>query len=279
MPGPFAGVPVREALASARIALEAAEVDSPRLDAELLLAHALGIDRTRLWLERDTPVEGAAVQAFQAAVRRRTVERVPTAYLLGEKGFRRLDLHVDERVLIPRPDTEALVEWAVAGLPRGARVLDVGTGSGAIALALKDERPDLEVVGTDVSTGALVVARGNAERLGLDVRFVEGDLLAGERADVILSNPPYVESGAMLAPEIALHEPAEALFAGEDGMDVYRRLVPAIVEVGARFAGLEVGAGQADAVRALWSGLDPHWETDVGRDLGGIDRVVSAWRP
>ncbi len=276
MGGPFTGVPVREALASARIALEAAEVDSPRLDAELLLAHALGIDRTRLVMERDTPVEGAAVQAFQAAVRRRTVERVPTAYLLETKGFRRLDLHVDPRVLIPRPDTEALVEWAVAGLPRSARVLDVGTGSGAIALALKDERPDLEVVGTDVSSGALEVARGNAERLRLDVRFVEGDLLAGEQADVVLSNPPYVESGAALAPEITLHEPAGALFAGDDGMDVYRRLVPAIVEVGARFAGLEVGAGQAASVRALFP---ESWETDVGRDLSGIDRVVSAWRP
>lgn len=276
MANPFVGVPVREALASARIALEAAEVDSPRLDAELLLAHALGIDRTRLVMERDTPVEGAAVQAFQAAVRRRTVDRVPTAYLLGEKGFRRLDLHVDPRVLIPRPDTEALVEWAVAGLPRGARVLDVGTGSGAIALALKDERPDLEVTGTDVSAGALEVARGNAERLGLDVRFVDGDLLAGEQPDVVLSNPPYVEAGAVLAPEITLHEPAGALFAGVGGMDVYLRLVPGIVEVGARFAGLEVGAGQAERVRALFPSS---WETDVGRDLGGIDRVVSAWRP
>ncbi len=276
MVGPFAGVPVREALASARIALEAAQVDSPRLDAELLLAHVLGIDRTRLVMERDTPVEGAAVQAFQTAVRRRTVDRVPTAYLLGEKGFRRLDLHVDPRVLIPRPDTEALVEWAVAGLPRGARVLDVGTGSGAIALAVKDERPDLEVTGTDISADALVVARRNAERLGLDVRLVEGDLLAGERPDVVLSNPPYVESAAVLAPEITLHEPAGALFAGADGMDVYRRLVPALVEVGARFAGLEVGAGQASSVRALFP---PAWETDVGRDLGGVERVVSAWRP
>ncbi|MBA2348195.1 MAG: peptide chain release factor N(5)-glutamine methyltransferase [Solirubrobacterales bacterium] len=276
MAGPFAGVPVREALASARIAREAAEGDSPRLDAELLLAHALGIDRTRLMMDRDAPVEGAAVQAFQAAVRRRTVERVPTAYLLGEKGFRRLDLQVDPRVLIPRPDTEALVEWAVHGLPRGTRVLDVGTGSGAIALALKDERPDLEVTGTDVSPGAMEVARGNAARLGLDVRFVEGDLLAGERADVVVSNPPYVETGAELAPEITLHEPAGALFAGADGLDVYRRLVPAIIEVGARIAGLEVGAGQASSVRALFP---PAWETDVGRDLGGIDRVVSAWRP
>ena len=274
--GPFSGVPVGEALASARIALEGAGVDTPRLDAEVLLAHALGIDRSRLLLERDTPVEGPAVRAFQAAVRRRAVERVPVAYLTRTKGFRRLDLHVDERVLIPRPDTEALVEWAVRGLPRGARVVDVGTGSGAIALALKDERPDLEVLATDVSPGALELARENAERLGLDVRFVEGDLLAGLEADAVLSNPPYVETGAPLAPEITEHEPPLALFAGADGLDVYRRLVPAIVAGRARFAGLEVGAGQAAAVRALFAA---GWETDVGRDLAGTERVVSAWRP
>ena len=274
--GPFSGVPVGEALASARIALEGAGVDTPRLDAEVLLAHALGIDRSRLLLERDTPVEGPAVRAFQAAVRRRAVERVLVAYLTRTKGFRRLDLHVDERVLIPRPDTEALVEWAVRGLPRGARVVDVGTGSGAIALALKDERPDLEVLATDVSPGALELARENAERLGLDVRFVEGDLLAGLEADAVLSNPPYVETGARLAPEITEHEPSLALFAGADGLDVYRRLVPAIVAGRARFAGLEVGAGQAAAVRALFAA---GWETDVGRDLAGTERVVSAWRP
>ena len=272
--GPFTGVPVREALASARIALEAAGVDTPRLDAELLLAHALGVDRARLITERDTPVEGAAVHAFQRAVRRRSFERVPVAYLTGTKGFRHLDLHVDPRVLIPRPDTEALVEWAVRGLPRGIRVLDVGTGSGAIALALKHEGPDLEVVATDDAPGALEVAEANARRLGLEVTFVRGDLLAGVAADAVLSNPPYVEADAALAPELG-HEPPGALFAGAQGLDVYVRLVPAIVAAGARIAALEVGAGQAAAVRALWP---DGWETDVGRDLGGIERVLSAWR-
>jgi len=274
--GPFSGVPVGEALASAQIALEGAGVDTPRLDAEVLLAHALGVDRTRLVLERATPVEGPAIRAFQTAVRRRSVERVPVAYLTGTKGFRRLELHVDPRVLIPRPDTEALVEWAVRRLPEGARVVDVGTGSGAIALALEDERADLEVLATDISAEALSVAEANARRLGLDVTFVEGDLLAGLDADAVLSNPPYVETGAALAPEITRHEPPGALFAGADGLDVHRRLVPAIVASGARFAGLEVGAGQAAAVRALFSAA---WETDVGRDLAGVERVVSAWRP
>lgn len=276
MTRPFSGVPVGEALASARIALEAAGVDTPRLDAEVMLAHALGTERTHLLLERDAPVEGPAIRAFQIAVRRRSVERVPVAYLTGVKGFRHLELHVDERVLIPRPETEALVEWAVRGLPAGARVLDVGTGSGAIALALKHERPDLEVLATDISPDALEVALANAQRLGLRVRFVEGDLLAGLEADAVLANPPYVEEGAILAPEIAAHEPPGALFGGADGLDVYRRLVPAIMAGPARFAGLEVGATQAHAVRALWT---RRWETDVGRDLSGRERVVSAWRP
>ena len=171
--------------------------------------------------------------------------------------------------------SEALVAWAVAGLPRGCRVVDVGTGSGAIALALKDERPDLHVSGTDVSAAALEVARANGARLGLEVTWVEGDLLAGLEADAVVSNPPYVEEGAELAPEIG-HEPPGALFAGRDGLRTFARLVPAIVAAGAGVAGLEVGQGQAAAVRALWG---PGWETDVGTDLAGIERVVSAWRP
>jgi release factor glutamine methyltransferase len=157
----MAGTPVREALDSAVIALTAAGVDTPRLDAEVLLAHALGIDRLTLLVDGEAPVQGRAVRAFQDAVRRRSVGREPVAYITGVKGFRHLDLHVDPRVLIPRPETETLVEAAL-GLARGARVVDVGTGSGAVALALKDERPDLVVTATDVSEDALVVARANA---------------------------------------------------------------------------------------------------------------------
>ena len=247
-------------LAEAVRTLTAAGVDTPRLDAELLLAHSLGVTRTQL-LARDfePPPE------FSALVARRA-EREPLAYLVGSKPFRRLELRLDESVLIPRPETEHVVEAAVAALPRGARVVDVGTGSGAIALALKDERPDLDVLGTDVSEAALAVARANAARLGLDVEFLAGDLLVPRDADAVVSNPPYVRDDEVLPPEV-LHEPSLALRAGADGLDVYRQLVP---RLRGEWVALEVGAGQAQAVGALLDG----WRVEVHRDLAGVERVV-----
>lgn len=274
---PFGATTVAEALDSALVALGGAGVDTPRLDAEVLLAHVLGVDRTRLMLDAAAPVAGDAVPAFRDAIRRRAVEREPVAYITGTKGFRHIELAVDQRVLIPRPDTETLVEAAVAVLPAGARVVDVGTGSGAIALALKDERPDLDVVGTDLSADALDVARANAQRLGLEVAFVEGDLLAGVRADAVVSNPPYVRDDAALQPEIARHEPALALFAGPDGMDAYQRLAPGVSAAGASWVAVEVGEGQADAVAALLREAG-YVGADRRRDLAGIERVVVAWR-
>lgn len=270
--GPFAGVTVRDALDGAVVALQGAGIDTPQLDAEVLLAHVLAVDRAALFAEPQRPIEGGAVHAFQQALRRRWAQREPVAYITGVKGFRFLDLHVDPRVLIPRPETEHVVEAALA-LPRGARVIDVGTGSGAIALALKHERGDLEVAGTDVSPGAIAVARSNAERLGIDVAFHEGDLLAGLSADAVVSNPPYVRDGEQLAPEIARHEPPLALFAGADGLDVVRRLAQAPVG----WIALEIGAGQAAATRSilLEGGFT---DSRVDRDLAGIDRVVVAWR-
>jgi release factor glutamine methyltransferase len=273
-----AGTPVREAIDSAMVALTAAGVDTPRLDAEVLLAHVLGTERLRLLSDRDAVVEGPSVRAFQDAVRRRAVDREPVAYITGVKGFRRLEIAVDQRVLIPRPETETLVEAALDVLPQGARVVDVGTGSGAVALALKDERPDLDVVATDVSEDALAVARANAERLGLAVEFVHGDLLAGAgEVDGVVSNPPYVEDGAELAPEIVRHEPALALRAGPDGLDVLRLLVPAAAARGAEVLAVELGAGQAGAVETL--ARDAGFTRSERRaDLAGIDRVVVAWR-
>ena len=255
---------VRDALDSALIALTAAGCETPRLDAEVLLAAAMGVDRAVLIAD---PERGVEPEPFREFVARRT-RREPVAYILGRKGFRRLELEVDPRVLIPRPETEHVVEAALS-LPHGARVVDVGTGSGAIALALADERPDLRVVGTESSAGALAVARANADRLGLVVELLEGDLLEPVTGpvDAVVCNPPYVPAGAQLAPELA-YEPAEALYAGHEGLEVYRRLVPALREVA--FVALEVGMGRASDVAVL---LDGH-EIEVVPDLAGIARVV-----
>ena len=270
------GVAVRDALSSAVIAIEAAGSPTARLDAELLLADALGVDRAALVVDPAREVVGPAVRAFQDAVRRRCAGREPVAYILGRRGFRHLELAVDPRVLVPRPETELLVEIGL-GLPRGARVVDVGTGSGAVALALKQERPDLEVLATDVSAAALEVARDNAQRLGLDVCFTAGDLLADVGAvDAVLCNPPYVAEGdrPRLAPEITHHEPSGALFAGEDGLEVIRRLVPAAAAVArTRLLGVEVGEGQSAAVAALME-ASGFTSVEVRSDLAGVQRFV-----
>jgi release factor glutamine methyltransferase len=271
----FAGVPVRDALDSAVVAIGAAGSDTPRLDAELLLGHALGVDRAALAMAPEREVAGPAVRTFQELVRRRAAAREPVAYLVGRRAFRRLELEVDARVLVPRPETELLVEVALA-LPAGARVVDVGTGSGAVALALKEERPDLDVLATDVSADALAVARANARRLGLDVAFRRADLLDGAGpVDAVVCNPPYVADGerAALPPEVARHEPAVALFGGPDGLDVVRRLVREAGESPAALLALEVGQGQAPAVSALARAAG-FAEVEVRRDLAGIERVV-----
>jgi release factor glutamine methyltransferase len=270
---PLARTSVRDALDSAVIALKAAGCDTPQLDAELLLAAAMGTDRAAVVAGPERPVEPDAARRFmEYAARRR--EREPVAYILGNKAFRSIELAVDPRVLIPRPETEHLVE-AVLDLPDGARVCDVGTGSGAIALALASERPDLRVVATDASGEALDVARANAVRLGVDVEFHHGDLLADVAGplDAIVSNPPYVEDRAELAPEIVRYEPALALRAGPDGLDVIRRLLPAAGATEARVVALEIGAGQAAAVGALMREAG-FGDASVVRDLAGIERVL-----
>jgi release factor glutamine methyltransferase len=270
----------RDALDGAITAITAAGCETPRLDAELLLAHVLGVRREALVSDPELTVAGAAVRAFQDAVRRRAVEREPVAYIIGRRAFRRIELSVDRRALIPRPETELLVEVAV-GLGAGARVLDVGTGSGAVALALKDERPDLQVSGSDLSEPALELAKLNGERLELNVQWLHADLLTdlGE-FDAIISNPPYVAESerALLAPEIARHEPAEALFAGSDGLSCVRALLDQLAELpSVHFLAIEVGAGQAAAVAALTcaAGFDA---IRFERDLARIQRVVVAER-
>jgi release factor glutamine methyltransferase len=271
------GTPVRDALDGAVTAIAAAGCETPRLDAELLLADALGVKRERLFIDRDLIVAGPAVRTFQDHVRRRSVGREPVAYILGRRHFRRLELGVDPRVLIPRPETELLVDVALS-LPPGSRVLDVGTGSGAVALALKDERPDLQVSASDISSDALELAGSNGRRLSLEVSWVSADLLDGvvQQLDAIVSNPPYVPDGdrAALAPEILRHEPSSALFAGADGLDVIRPLIAqAAARSSVRLLALEVGAGQASAVGELMRAAG-YPSVRAERDLAGIERVV-----
>ncbi|HEY5941452.1 MAG TPA: peptide chain release factor N(5)-glutamine methyltransferase [Solirubrobacterales bacterium] len=262
-------------------ALRAAGVEDPRLDAELLLAEAMGWSRAALVADPAAEVPPAAARRFGEAVRRR-LRREPVAYILGRKGFRDLELTVDRRVLIPRPETELLVELALEVEP--ARVLDVGTGSGAIALAVAGELPGCEVTATDTSSGALEVARANAERLGLAdrVRFVEGTLPAGESFDLILANLPYVaeRDWPTLQPEVTQWEPREALLAGADGLDAYRALIPRSAGLLHRIAAqrtgglfVEVGEGQANAVASLMRDAG-FVEVETRRDLAGIERVV-----
>ena len=264
---------VREAVALGSERLAAAGCETPRLDAELLLASALGHgSRARLVLDGEAAMERAPLAQYERLLARRE-RREPVAYVLGHKWFRGILLHVDQRVLIPRPETELLVEVGLS-LPFGARVADVGTGCGAVALALKMERPDLAVAGLDVSESALAVARANRERLGVDVELVRSDLLDRDSYDAVLANLPYVSCGDRLPPEIALFEPPDAVYAGLDGLDVLRRLADPLGTCrGARDAAVEGGCGQAQAVGELlraaeFSVIESH------RDLAGHERVV-----
>jgi release factor glutamine methyltransferase len=267
------GPAVRMALAVATAELRDAGCDTPRLDAELLLADAMGTTRTQLHLAPERELTLQESDRFAELLRRRRA-REPVAYVLGTRAFRYIELRIDERVLVPRPESEGLVETGLR-LPTGARVVDVGTGSGAIALALKHERPDLEVLATDVSADALAVARANAQALQLDVTFVQGDLLdavPGE-LDAVLSNPPYVAKRDLptLQPEV-IAEPDVAVFGGFDGFEVVRRLVPAAVKR-APLVAIEVGMGMAEMVGGMLREAGAA-SIEVHRDLAGIERVV-----
>ena len=258
---------------------------TPRLDAEILVAHALALPRVQLYVQFDRPLTPGELADIRALIKRRQAGE-SVAYLVGKKEFWGIDFSVDARVLVPRPDTETLIEEArerLAGV-ESPRIVDVGTGSGAIALTLAKLFPAAAVVAVDLSPGALEVARANAERLGLAVTFLEGDLDAPLAAhapfSLIAANLPYIPSGEMATlPAEVKSEPALALDGGADGLALVRRLVttaPALLAPGGALV-LEIGAGQAAATAELLgaAGLS---DVRVRRDLGGIDRVVSGVR-
>jgi release factor glutamine methyltransferase len=252
-----------------------------RLDAELLLGHALGLGRVELYTGFERPLSEAELSDCRELIARRA-KREPVAYILGRWGFRGLDLDVDPRVLVPRPETELVVDRCLALLDgvAGPDVLDLGTGSGAIALALASELPEAQVSGCDVSEDALDVARGNGERLGIGVEWIRSDLfsgLDGRRFRLVVSNPPYVAEAELagLDPEVRDWEPRGAIVAGATGLEVIERIAAEAriaLDPGGALV-LEIGAGQAGAVAALLEGAGL---ADVGcqRDHAGIERIV-----
>ena len=277
----------RDQLAAATTALEAAGVASPRVDAEWLLAGLLGVGRVTVRLDPAGAVPELLAERYGDAVRRRA-RREPLQRILGWEEFRGVRVRLTDAVLVPRPETEALVEWALALLParggRRLRAVDLGTGSGCIACALAAERPDLDVVATDVSPAAAAVARENAIALGLAarIRVVAADLLDGVRdlgADLIVSNPPYLPTGLVpeLPPEVRTHEPVVALDGGADGLALIRRIA-AIAHRALRASGVLVvetaGGAQAAAAAALLRTAD-FAQVAVRADLAGVDRFVA----
>lgn len=285
---PVTSTPAREPVTLGEVLRRSTEhlaakgVDSPRVDAEHLLGHALGLQRIELYMHHDRPLTEHELAAVRALLARRAA-REPLQHVIGEWGFRRLTLAVDARALIPRPETEVVVERCLAALDDASapRVLDVGVGSGAIALAIADEHPGALVTGLDVSPDALALASENCERTGLAVTLLEGSFLDGLPAgpwDLVVANPPYVDplDADALSPEVRDHEPDLALY----GVDAHRAIAQAALAVLAPGGSLvlEIGESQAAQVAGELERLG-YERIVVTRDLAGRDRVVEGSRP
>lgn len=278
---PGEGLTVAEAIREAAARL-AATSDTARLDAELLMAHALGVSRSDLLLRH---MDAVPPPSYAALVTRRA-RHEPVAYILGRQAFRGFDLAVNAHVLIPRGDSECVVEAALDAAPDAMQVLDCGTGSGALLLAVLDALPHAAGTGIDASAPALAVAQHNATALGLErrTRMLQRDWTCPGWTDdlgpfdLILANPPYVEDDAPLDPAVREHEPASALFAGADGLDDYRLLVPQLPALLAPdgIVVLEIGAMQADAVAAVATACG--FASKLRRDLADRPRALVLWK-
>ncbi len=259
-------------------------IENARLEAEWLLCAATGLDRVGLYLNFDKPLNDGELAAYRAMVTRRG-RREPLQHILGTQEFFGLEFEVSADVLIPRHDTETLVMEAVARMPAARSVLDIGTGSGCIAIALAKQLSEASVTASDISVAALAVAQRNAEANGVVVEFLHGSLLAplaGRSFDLIVSNPPYIPSAVIagLEPEVRDNDPRSALDGGADGLDIYRQLIPAVaahLNPGGWLL-VEVGVDQAEAVAQLFRTAGGFGEPVTARDPGGIERVVGAQR-
>ncbi len=265
-------------------------IDSPRLTAELLLAHVLNTTRLTLYLQHDQPLSASERSAFKRLIQRR-LRREPLAYILRKKGFWNHDLDVGPDVLIPRPDTETLVETALEVIPVQAEgtywsILDAGTGSGAIVLSIAGERPGHGYIATDRSMAALHMARKNAQKVGIDgIHWLCADWLEAfgcRTLDMVVSNPPYIPSADIdrLEPEVSHYEPRAALDGGRDGLDAIRKIAADAPRV-LRPSGwliLEIGWNQGEAVKRLIADVGGFEDVRIRKDLGGMDRVVVARR-
>lgn len=266
-----------------------AGIDTPRLDGEVLLCHVLNKERIHLYVHFDQPLNPSELAQYKEYIRQR-VRHKPVAYIVGHKDFMGLDFKVTEDTLIPRPDTEILVEAVISRLKttgdNGGTIADIGTGTGAICLSLLNYLSSLKAVTVDISEKALEVARDNAQRLGLSdrIEFFQGDLLEpikNRKFIAIVSNPPYIPEGdiAGLEPDVKDFEPVSSLAAGADGLDCYRRLVAEAGELleDGGFLAMEIGINQAEPLRKL--GQEHGWgRCEIIKDLAGIDRVVILWK-
>jgi release factor glutamine methyltransferase len=284
---------VRRALRQAAASLSGAGIESARLDAELLLAEALGLDRSKLYLHYEAPLEARAEERYRALLARR-VDGEPAAYITGRREFWSLDFLVTPAVLVPRPETEMLVEVAV-GLfeaesqisERKFQILDLGTGSGAISISLAKEITNAEVWATDVSLDALEIARANARRHGVErkIHFLSGDVFEPVRDrpelfDMIISNPPYVRRAALdaLPRDVRDFEPRVALDGGADGLEFYRRIIPGALGylTMSGFLAVEIGADMGEDVARLFTDAGGYAPPQLCRDLAGKQRIVCA---